>query len=128
MATGTAEWTENQQDVNFDDTTPADGVTSVANFDLDANGYDRIVVQLQIDWNVAATDYADIFVYSSPDSGVSLDSVPIWSQRLDVDNDPENISIIIEGVPYVQIAFDNQSNQEVTDLDLIYAGRKWDIT
>ena len=129
MATGTAVWTENQTDVNFADLTPADGVQTVADFDLAAAGYDRIVVQVSIDWNAGATDYADLFLYNSANSGGQDDTTPIWSQRITaLDNDPEYITVIIDGIPYAILELDNQSNQEITALDLIYAGRKWDIS
>lgn len=129
MATGTAVWTENQTDVNFDDLTPADGVQTKADFDLAASGYDMIVVQVSIDWNASATDFADLHLYSSPDSGGQDDTTPIWSQRITaLDNDPEYITVVIMNIPYAILELDNQSNQEITALDLIYASRKWDIS
>ncbi len=129
MATGTATWTENQTDVDFDDITPADTSQATAIFDLAANGYDRIIVQIKIDWHASATDYADIILYSSSDSGGQVDVTPLWSQRIvGGTNDPEYISIIIDGIAHATVVFDNQSAQEVAELDIIYAGRKWDIT
>lgn len=128
MATGSVAWTENQTDVDFADTTPADNVQTKADFDLAASGYDMIQVQIKIDWNAGATDYADINLYTSPNSGGQDDSTPIWSQRIvALANDPEYITVIIANVAYAILEFDNQSNQEVADLDIIYAGRKWTI-
>lgn len=125
MTTITATWTENQ-DVAFSDESPADNVQSTANIDLATNGYDAILVQIDIDWHASATDYADINVYGSPDSGTTIDTTPLYSRRVEaLENDPELISFLIEGVPYVRIEVDNQSNQEITDLQLLYAGRKW---
>ena len=129
MATGTAVWTENQTDVNFGDLSPADGVQTEADFDLATAGYDRIVIQVSIDWNGSATDWADLNLYNSANSGGQNDTTPIWSQRLTaLANDPEYITVIIDGIPYAILELDNQSNQEIAALDLIYAGRKWDIS
>lgn len=129
MATGTAVWTENQTDVDFADTTPADNVQTKADFDLAASGYDMIQVQIKIDWHASAIDYADINLYTSPNSGGQDDTTPIWSQRITaLANDPEYITVIIRDIAYAIIEFDNQSNQEIAELDIIYAGRKWDIS
>lgn len=129
MATGKVVWTENQTDVDFADTTPADNVQTKADFDLDVNGYDRIEVQIKIDWHASATDYADIKLYGAANSGAIDDTTPIWSQRVEaLANDPEYIKVIIDGIPYAVLEFDNQSNQEIAELDIIYAGRKWDIS
>lgn len=126
MATITAAWTENQTDVDFADTTPADNVQTKADFDLASNGYDMLVVQLELDWHASATDYADINLYSSPDSGTTDDNVPLWTQRVDADaGNTTYITIVIQDLAYAIIEFDNQTNQEMTVIDINYAGRKW---
>jgi len=128
MATGSATWTENQTGVDFADTTPADTVKTKADFDLAASGYDMIVVQIKIDWHADATDYADINLYSASNSGATDDTTPLWSQRIvALANDPEYITIVIKDLAYAVLEFDNQSNQEIAELDIIYAGRKWTI-
>lgn len=129
MATITAAWTENITAVDFDDTTPADTVAATASIDLATDGYDKIVAQIKIDWHASATDYADIEVFADVNSGSLPDTTPIFSQRVTaLTNDPEYISIVIEGVPFIDIVVTNQSNQEIAELDLVYAGRKWDST
>jgi len=126
MATLSASWTENQTGVDFDDTTPADTVTATADIDLAASGYVAVFCQIKIDWHASATDYADIYVYGSADSGTTEDSTALFSQRVTaLDNDPEYISFIIRDVPYIAIAVENQSNQEIAELDLIYAGLQY---
>lgn len=121
-----AAWVENITSVDFDDTTPADTVVAVASIDLDTDGYDCIVAQIKIDWNASATDYADISVHADVNSGSLPDTTPLFSQRVTaLDNDPEYISIVIRDVPFCDIKVDNQSNQEIAELDLVYAGRTW---
>ena len=126
MATITATWTENVAVTAFDDVTPADTVTSVTSIDVAAAGYDCIVVQLKIIWHASATDYANVFVYASPDSGTTDDTIAVWSQRLTANaGATEYISFVLQDLPFVNIAFENQSNQEHAGISGIYAGRKW---
>jgi len=126
MATISASWTENQTDVDFDDTSPADTVTAIASLDIAASGYDLVVAQISFTWDGSATDYIEIAVYADVNSGGSPDTIPLFSQRLDANaGNTDKISFVLEGLPYVDITFENQSNQEITSLDLVYAGRKF---
>jgi len=126
MATLTAVWTENQTGVDFDDTSPADGVSATAGIDLAASGFDKVVAQIKIDWHASATDYADIHVYADVNSGSLPDVTPLFSIRVTaLAHDPEYISIILEDIPYADIVVENQSNQEIAELDLVYCGRTW---
>lgn len=126
MATITPDWEENQTGVDFDDTSPADTVTAEADIDLATNGYDLVAAQISWAWDASATDYITILVYADVNSGSSVDTLPIYTERVYADaGNTTKRSIIIEGVPYATIEFENQSNQEITSLDLIYAGRKW---
>jgi len=126
MATITPSWTENQTDIDFSDTSPADTIAATCTIDLAANGYDLVSAQIKWTNNSTATDYSTIAMYSSPDSGVTIDDIPIWSQQVTtVSNTQQEISISISNVPFVMIEFTNDTTQEVTGLDLVYAGRKW---
>ena len=127
MATINPTWTENQALTAFDDTSPADGVISKTTLDLDGAGpYDCVILQLKITWHASATDYADISIYASPDSGTTDDTIAIWSQRVSaVAGTTSYISIILKDIPFANIWFDNESNQEVAEISGIYAGRKW---
>lgn len=119
-------WTENITSVDFDDTTPADGVTATASIDLAAAGYDKVKVMIKIDWHASATDYADISVKSDVNSGSLPATTPDFSFRVTaLDNDPEYIAFTVQDTPYVDIEVDNQSNQEIAELDIVYAGRYW---
>ena len=125
MATISASWTENQS-LTFSDASPADNVQSTVDIDLATAGYDAVQVQIQIDWHASATDYADINIYSSPDSGTTDDTTVIYNRRVDaLTNDPENISFVIRDLAYITVEVDNQSNQEITGLTGDYAGRQW---
>lgn len=126
MATITAAWTENQTDVDFDDTSPADTVLSTASVDLAASGYDMIIAQIIWTFDGSASDYINIHLYYDVNSGSNPSDIADYSIRVDATaGATKEINLTIENVPYVDIVFENQSNQEVTALDLVYAGRKW---
>ncbi len=110
----------------FDDTSPAT-VLSLTSLDLDNAGpYDLVLLQLKITWHASATDYADLAVYASPDSGATNDTVPIWQQRVDANaGNTTYISFLIRDIPFANIWVENQSNQEITEVSGKYAGRKW---
>ena len=125
MATITPSWTENVS-VSMSDASPADTVISTGAIDLDTEGYDRVVVQMSITWHGSATDYADINVYGSADSGSTDDNIVYYSRRVDASAGATSIfSFVIDGVPFANLAVDNQSNQEITTLAVEYAGRQW---
>lgn len=126
MATISASWTENITTVDFDDTSPADTVSATASIDLANDGYDCIVVQIKFTFDGSATDYVQIHVYADVNSGSSPDDIALFSQRISATaGASKEISFVIQDLPFVDIVFENQSNQEVTSLDLIYAGRKY---
>lgn len=127
MATINPTWTENQPLTAFDDTSPADTVIAKTTLDLDNAGpYDCAIVQLKITWHASATDYADIFIYGSPDSGTTDDTEPLWQQRVAADaGNTTYISLIIKDIPFANIWVENQSNQEISEVSGKYAGRKW---
>jgi len=121
----TATWTEDQS-VTMSDASPADGVTSTGDIDLDTNGYDAVLVQIRITWHASATDYADINFYMSADSGSNDDTVAYYNRRVDADaGNTTRLSQLVRDVPYAQVAVTNQSNQEIASLVVDYAGRTW---
>lgn len=126
MATITAAWTENQALTAFDDTSPADTVIAKTALDIATAGYDCVAIQLKITWHASATDYVDILVYASPDSGTTDDTIPVWSQRVAaVAGATTYITIVLQDLPFANIWVDNESNQELAEVSGIYAGRKW---
>jgi hypothetical protein len=127
MTTINPAWTENQSLTAFDDTSPADTVVAKTTLDLDSAGpYDLALVQLKITWHASATDYADVSVYSSPDSGTTDDTIALWSQRIEADaGNTTYVSFLLRDVPFANIWVDNQSNQEIAEVSGKYAGRKW---
>ena len=128
MTTINPEWTENLTLPAFDDTSPLDGVTSKTALDLDSTGpYDLVQIQIKITWHASATDYADLFLYGSPDSGTTDDTEPLaGSRRIDADpGETTYLSIIVRDIPFINIWIQNESNQEIAELSGKYAGRKW---
>lgn len=125
MATITPNWTENQtlqaaQTLNASSSDTDD-------IDLAASGYDAVLVQWQGTFNASATDGCTIEVFASPDSGTTEDTIPIWSQEVEVDaGNTVKISFVIPDVPYAAIKrTNNDSSYSITNETLIYAGRKW---
>lgn len=126
MATINPTWTENQTLTAFDDTSPADTVVAKTTLDLDAGSFDCVIVQLKITWHASATDYADLSVYASPDSGTTDDTIAIWSQRIAASAGATTyISFVLQDIPFANIWLDNESNQEIAEVSGKYAGRKW---
>lgn len=126
MGSITPNWTENQTLTAFDDTSPADTVIAKTALDLANLGADCVVVQLKITWHASATDYADISVYGSPDSGTTDDTIALWSQRVSaVAGATTYITIVLQDIPFANIWVDNESNQEIAEVSGKYAYRQW---
>lgn len=125
MASITSTWAA-QASVTMSDTSPADGVKSTGNIDLATPGYDRVFLETSITFGAAAIDYADINIYGSSDGGTTFDTVPLYNRRIDaVASTTVIVGQIVDGVPFVKIEIDNQSNVEITSLAVDYQGRTW---
>ena len=110
-----------------DESAVTDGTEVNADFDLDTAGYDMIVVQIKVDLADTAVDGTiDVYVYHSPDSGATDDTIAIWQQSFTpVQNDTVYFSFIIENLPFAHVVVDNESGATVDVYDVKYAGRKW---
>jgi hypothetical protein len=128
MATITAAWDEDQTDVALsDESAVADAAEVFCDFDLDASGWDRIVVQIKVDLaDTAVTGTIDVYVYNNPDSGTTDDTIAIWSQSFTpVQNATVYFSFVIQDIAYAHVVVDNESGATVDVYDVKYAGRKW---
>lgn len=125
MTTLTPTWTENQT-VTMSNNPPADTVTSSGTIDLDAGGYDRALLQITMVIPAGASDYLDVNIKGSADSGTTVDTVPLYNRRVDaVASSTITISQVIDGVPHVTVDVENQCNVTLTTLTVKYAGRQW---
>lgn len=123
MATISSLWTENQS-VTFDDATPAKTVEGKGPIDLALNGYDEVSIQFEIAWGSGADGNAEIRIRSSSDSGVTLDTILLYSQEVEFTaSTTKRISVPIRGVPYIQVGVYN-GNVAVEDITIaaLYAG------
>ena len=119
-------WTENQTLTAFDDNSPANNVTAKTTLDIAALGFDLVKLQLKITWDVSATGYALLNIYSSSDSGTTKDTIPIWSQRITpVAGTTTYITLNIQDEAFVDIWLENKTGQEMAEVSGKYAGRKW---
>ena len=102
--------------VTMSDASPADTVVSTGPIDLATPGYDRVIVSVEMTFHASAADYVDVILYGSLDGGTSVDTIPISNpQRIDaVVGATVRRSFIVDGVPWVRVAIDNESQQEIT--------------
>ena len=126
MGSITPLWTENQSLAAFDDTSPADTVIAKTALDLANLSFDCVIIQLKITWHASATDYANVIIYGSPDSGTTDDTIALFSQRVSaVAGATTYISNVLQDIPFANIWVENQSNQEIAEVSGKYAGRQW---
>lgn len=126
MATISASWTEDQA-VSFDDATPAKTVEGKGQIDLAANGYIGVSIQFRITFGANADGDAEIRVRSSPDSGVTKDTILL--SRIVVPftiSTQKNITLDFMHVPYLEVGVYN-GNDAVEDISIAadYAGLKF---
>jgi len=112
--------------MTWSDSSPADNVQSYEDIDLAASGYIAVHVQIEITWDAGSSDYADVNIYGSANSGTDIDTIAISSQR--IEDDPGNttkLSFLVENLPYIRVEVDNQSNAEISSLVGQFAGLKY---
>jgi len=73
-------------------------------FDLSTSGYDGVQLSVSIDYDATPTDEVEIHLYSSQD-GVSWDSTPFNFLMGDSGEDPQTISLLVNGIPYLKVGF-----------------------
>ena len=126
MATISASWTEDQA-ISFDDSTPAKEVEGKGQIDLANLGYIGVVVQFRITFGASADGNAKIRVRSSPDSGSTKDTEPIFEQEVAYSaGNTKNVSVTIMHQPYIEVGVYN-GNSAVEDITIAadYAGLKY---
>lgn len=115
MSTTSADWTENQS-VTFNDATPAKTVEARGSIDLAGNGYIGVSIQAEIGFGASADGNATIAVYSSPDSGTTVDTIPLFSQEVSyAASTTKRLTIQVMHVPYVVVGVKN-GNTAIEDI------------
>lgn len=124
-----AKWTKNQ-DITFDDATPAKTVEGKGSIDLDAGGYKKVVVQLEVAFGDSADGNAEIRIRGSPDGGTTKDTVLLTELNVDFTvSTTKRVSIEIDEVPWVEVGIYN-GNSAVQDITIAakWAGLKYKST
>lgn len=128
MAEITVSWTENQTLQSAQTLSASSSDTD--NIDLDANGFDQVLITWKGTFNVSATDGCTIEIFASPDSGTTEDTIPLYSIEVEVDaGNTVIISLAVKDVPYIAVKrTNNDSSYDITNETVLYAGRKWSST
>lgn len=124
MATTTATWTENQTLRSA--ATIAAGGTEGHDLDIDANGYDTVVLQ----FNIAHSSASGVTVnlYSSPDSGTTDDDQTLPGGFATTGTDVIK-TVVVMAHPHVRVEITNDDGSNATgNISVLYAGRTWDTT
>jgi hypothetical protein len=124
MATTTATWTENQTLRSA--ATLAAGTTSTHDLDIDASGYDTVVLQFDIAHSSSSGVTVELF--SSPDSGTTDDTESL-AGGFSTDGTDVKKTVVVMGHPHIQVSITNDDGSNATgNIAVLYAGRKWDTT
>jgi len=119
MATISSSYTENQS-LRASATLAASG-TDTNTIDLATNGY--IAVQIQTDIDIGSSTGVTVEVFSSSDSGTTVDTVPIMSYTTDAD---EVRALFVTGYPFLSVKVTNDDGSNaVTDITQIYSGLEY---
>lgn len=124
MATTTATWTENQ--TLRAAATIAAGTTEGHDLDLDASGYDTVVLQ----FNIAHSSASGVAVnfYSSPDSGTTDDDESL-AGGFSTDGTDVIKTVVVMAHPHIRVSITNDDGSNATgNIAVLYAGRTWDTT
>lgn len=127
MATISASWTEDQ-DITFDDSTPAKTIEGKGSIDLAANGYKKVLVQIAVTFGDSADGNAEIRVRLSSDSGITKDTI-LSTPNFEVPSSvstTKRVSFELDEVPWAEIGIYN-GNTAVQDITIAakYAGLKY---
>jgi len=120
-------WTEDQ-DITFDDASPAKGVEGKGSIDLAANGYKKVVVQISIAFAASIDGDAEIRIRKSTDSGTTKDTIlAAGSCEITYDaGETELITLEFNEIPWLEIGVYNGTSTagEIT-ISAKYAGLKY---
>lgn len=121
MAVTTATWTENQT-LRSAATLAASG-TSTHDLDIDANGYDLVVLQFNITHSSSTGITVELF--SSPDSGTTDDTESL-AGGFGTSGTDVTKTVVVMGHPHIQVKLTNDDGANATgNISILYAGRKW---
>lgn len=128
MSTLSVSWTENQT-LQAAQTLSASG-SDTDDIDLDANGFDMVLITWKGTFHASATDGCTIEIFASPDSGSNEDTIPLYSMEVEVDAGNTVIkSLVVKDVPYIAVKrTNNDGSYDITNETMLYAGRKWSST
>lgn len=119
-------WTENQ---NIISTSTLGGTETVTgDIDLDAGGYDGVVVQ--VDYTDGASPVAGIRVdlFGSADGGTTIDNIAFATFEM-AEGDGQKKSVFVEGRNWMRVSVTNLDSDSGDDASVTvdFAGRIWTV-
>lgn len=124
MATISATWTENQN--LHTSGTVASGATATDDIDLDTNGYDAVLITIEIVFGASPDADCTIDIFGSANSGTDDDTEPLYSFSLEeATSTTKRISFVVKDVPYIAVALTNNDTTDNVTYDSWYAGREF---
>jgi hypothetical protein len=119
-------WTENQ---NIISTSTLGGTeTATGDIDLDASGYDGVVIQ--VDYTDGSTPAAGIRVdlFGSADGGTTIDNIAFVTFEVD-EGDSQKKSLFVEGRNWIRVSVTNLDTDSGDDASVTvdFAGRVWTV-
>lgn len=126
MATISSLWTEDQ-DVTFDDASPAKTVEGKGPIDIAAAGFITVFIQFKIVFGGSADGDAVIRIRGSANSGTDKDTILLHEITVPFDaGETIIVSIPISDTPYLEVGVYN-GNSAVEDITISakYAGLKY---
>ena len=115
-----ADWTEDINLVNAQ--TIGTSASRTDDIDLAANDYFIVVIQLRLTFHGSATAGAVVEIFGSVDSGTTDDTIAVWAQDVAVNSgNTDNLSVRIEGYPYLAVKVTNEDGSQTLDLTTDYA-------
>ena len=117
MVTFSSSWTENQ-DITFDDASPAKTVEGKGPIDLANLGAIAVAIQVQIAFGGSADGNAVIRVRSSSDSGTTKDTILLYEQEVSFTiSTTKRVTVLLRDLPYLEIGVYN-GNAAVEDITI----------
>jgi len=83
--------------------------------DLETNGYDGSHVIVEVNFDSTPTDDVEVAIYGSLD-GSNYDDTPIFSQQIDKDTDPNQISLVIKDLLHFRIGVKQTGSTDSHDV------------
>lgn len=114
----------------------ADGYTTLSgtteefssDIDLETDGYEGVEIDVDINFDPTPTDDVDINIYGRLDSSWDGNEIPVFSQRVDSDNDPCRVPLIIKDFAHVRVGVVQTGSTNSHDVRIYCQRWRWDVS